>query len=174
MPYFFKIADYFSNTEKWLDAIKFAIGDFSQGCNEKQKGNIMIIIIKLKDSEIRRHKHNFEYITENDVEPSKRVGKFKIMFIHEEIDDEEIFNKKMLYFEEQLKFLSSPESKYSIDIDNLYIHITCKSNYESIKKKGLLHTVNDKNKIGNRGGKSKKRKHTIHKKNKSKKRKSLQ
>ena len=159
MPYFFKITDYFFSKEEWLDAVKFAIGDFSEGCNQKNKGDIIILIFRLENDEIHPHKHKFEYISENDIDPSKRIGKFRIDFNHEKIDDETKFS----LFQSQL------ESITRSDIDKLYIHITCKSNLQNIKKMGLLHTVNEKDRIGNRiGGKNKKTKRK-HKKNKSKK-----
>lgn len=173
MPFFYKITDYFTkHREKWLDAVKFAIGDFSEGCNKKDKGNIVILIFRLEDDEINPHKHIFEYITEKDVEPSKQIGKFKVDFQHEEIDHSG-GKRNFALFQRQLESIKTKDSHNErSDIDNLYIHITCKSNYKNIKKMGLLHKVHENDRIGDRtGGKNKKTKRKQYKKNKSMKRK---
>ena len=154
MPYFYKIDD-FSDT--WINAVSFACWDFMYGCDE----DIILLFCKLDPTIVMPHKHKYEYYTENIVEPSHIQSKMIIPY-----------NKNMSEMDitQIIRFNIPP----FINDPSLYIHITCKSNYNSIMKHGLV----DKGvkRIGNRSNTTKKSKPSPPKtkgspKNKTKKRK---
>lgn len=148
MPYFYKISDYFTYEKDWLDKVYFTVDDFTEGCHEKRKGDVIILILKLSSEDnIQPHisdinmpeMNEFEYIIPNKVSSTKIIGKGNFK--------ESTFESKLMNF------------KNRRDIDKLYIHITCKKNEASIRDRGLSHDVSSSNKIGDRGsGKNKRKK----------------
>lgn len=176
MPYFYKVSDFITNksssrlrmgldepiyNEDLLGLLEFTIGDFVDGC----EGPVKIFVFDLKGVRVKSVKSD-EYFTKHE------VGKERIITVWNFIcSSSDVSRKKTGQF--TLPGLKPPKlyelktfikDSYSLETseNELYLHISCKSNEPSITINGIYSEAdmihNMVTRIGDRGEKSSKSK----------------
>ena len=147
----------------WLDALFFTLNDFAFGCYKVKKDALLsILIFNFSDNNIGIKKDridddtDYEYKTNKHVDPSNIVGKLNVDFYHpnnptDEFVDELNDLRKYPIIKYFVKFIRDEiiiNRKYILD--NLYLHITCRSSVDNIRREGLWSNKEVKYRIGDR------------------------
>jgi len=167
MPYFLKLSDFFNeNSEKCIDLFLFSLVEFSGGCqivkkNVNEEATFILFYIKPKKikraNEIYKYKNELEYYTYESIPKESIIDNSDFFCSYEEAqemqeaffnDDHNNYKINMLV---NILNLYNENLQYNI-FKNSYIHITCKSNVNSILSNGLFaeYEILPQNKIGDR------------------------
>jgi hypothetical protein len=176
MPYFFRLKDYEEKKTKWMKNFLFALHDFSYGCQKVKKNEnekISFVFIYQMENIDEHELHKFEYKNEIGI-PKENilVDIATIYYTGEQVDkmyknfenyceNYELSDDDELYYETYnpnnynlilLKDYLDSICSFYVNLTNLYIHITCETNIDSIIKNGIFpeNEILSKDRIGNR------------------------
>jgi hypothetical protein len=149
MVFFFKLDE--NNKNEWYADFLYALGDFSIQCqrvknNCKEKATFILIYHKLNKIKkaqqvfVNGRKGNFEYYTNNAIRPDEIIGASNLNYRYSEVTqmEKDFLDKKFNQKTDELWIrIDEMINNNNFKLENIYIHITCKSNVKSILEHGL-------------------------------------
>lgn len=157
MPFFYKLTGYDDEKrDEWLEKISFTIADFIEGCNETTGvDGVVIFIFQIPFDEIRHHHKQYEYVSDNAIPSDYILDLQQHVYRSKDIKPEIINGITIPYMNDRSERIFAKYIEDTLDIyenvkDDLYLHITCESFYESILQNGLYSNDTVTTRIGDR------------------------
>lgn len=157
MPFFYKVSDFLDNldnveiADRWLSDVEFTIVNIMGICGTVfEQFQPEIAIILLRSDSINPHNLEFEYFTDNSISSASILDQ-SLWFTEQHVYN----NSFRLNAEASTRlreFLTNLQQLYPNNYNNIFMHITCSGNQDSIVENGITaeRFILPENRIGDR------------------------